>query len=73
MALIFTYDVPKLGSTCLCDHNCGLQSADRQTHRQTPHVRTDRKVKTDFETLIIGGPIYLAIATIKQKSNKETS
>ena len=27
-----TYYVPKCGSTRLCDQNCGVQPADRQTH-----------------------------------------
>ena len=58
-----TYDVPKCGSTSLCDQNYGLQSADRQTHA----AQTDKNLKTEgpmilsndigyFKTVIIGSP-----------------
>ena len=55
---------PKYGRTRLCDQNCGVQNADRQTDGQT-----GRKIKTEgpkilsnyifyFKTvMIIGGPI----------------
>ena len=59
---------PKYGSTSLYDQNCGLQSADRQTDRHTPHARSEKRVKIEgpmilsndifyFKTVIIGGPI----------------
>ena len=62
-----TYYVPKCGSTRLCDQNCGVQSADRQTDRQTHVRRTDKSLKTEgpkilpnyifyFKTVIIDGP-----------------
>ena len=66
------YGQTKYGSTSLCDQNCGLQSEDRQTNRQTETqtdaTRTDKKLKTEgpmifsndifyFKTvMIIGGP-----------------
>ena len=71
MASSCTYYVPKCGSTRLCDQNCGVQPADRQTHRQTHRhtgTWTDKSLKTEgpkilsndifyFRTVIIGGPI----------------
>ena len=68
MASSCTYNVPKCGSTRLCDQNCGVQPADRQTDtRQTHGRRTDKSLKTEgpmilsidifyFKTVIIGGP-----------------
>ena len=67
MASSCTYYVPKCGSTRLCDQNCGVQPADRQTHRHTD-TGTDKSLKTEgpkilsndifyFRTVIIGGPI----------------
>ena len=65
-----TYYVPKCGSTRLCDQNCGVQPADRQTDRHTAHVRRpDKCLKTEgpkilsndifhFRTVIIGDPIF---------------
>ena len=64
MASSRTYYVPKCRSKRLCDQNCDLQSADRQTHAE----RTDKSLKTKvpvilsndifyFKTVIIGGPI----------------
>ena len=58
---------PKYGSTSLCDQNCGLQTGDRHTDRQTQGW-TDKSLKTEgpmilsndifyFKTVIIGGPI----------------
>ena len=52
----------------MCDQNCGVQSADRHTHTNTAHERTDKKVKTEgpkilsnyifyFKPVITGGPI----------------
>ena len=68
-----TYYLTKCGSTRLCDQNCGVQPADRQTHRQKnththTHTGTDKSLKTEgpkilsndifyFKTMIIGGPI----------------
>ena len=54
----------------MCDQNCGVQPADRNTDTHT-HTWTDKRVKTEgpkilsndimfyFRTVIIGGPIYL--------------
>ena len=63
MAISCTYCLTKCGSTSLCDQNCGVQPADRQTHV----TRTDKSLKTEgpkillnyifsFKTVIIGGP-----------------
>ena len=57
---------PKYGSTSLCDQNCGVQPADRQTDTQAD-TGTDKSLKTEgpkilshdifyFRTVIIGGP-----------------
>ena len=70
MALSCTYQVPKYGSTSLCDQNCDVQSADTHTHTHTNSTRTDRQKKTEgpeilsndivyFKTVMIGGPITL--------------
>ena len=40
MASSCTYYVPKCGLTRLCDQNCGVQSADRQTDRHTVDGQT---------------------------------
>ena len=67
LALSCTYYEPNCGSTSLCDQNCGVQPADRQTDRIT-HTGTDKSLKTEgpkilsndifyFRTVIIGGPI----------------
>ena len=67
MASSCTYYEPNCGSTSLCDQNCGVQPADRQTDRIT-HTGIDKSLKTEgpkilsndifyFRTLIIGGPI----------------
>ena len=68
MASRCTYYLTKCGSKSLCDQSFGVQPVDIQTHRHTPHVRTDKKVKTEgplnlsndifyFKTvIIIGGP-----------------
>ena len=67
MASSCTYYVPKCGSTRLCDQNCGVEPADRQTQRHTD-TGTDKGLKTEgpkilsndifyFRTMIIGGPI----------------
>ena len=61
---------PKYGSTSLCDQNCGVQPANRQTNRRTDRqTQGQTKVKKTegpkilsndifyFRTVIIGGPI----------------
>ena len=64
MASSCTYYVPKRGSTRLCDQNCGVQPADRQTDRHTD-TGTDKSLNTEgpkilsnhvfyFRTVIIG-------------------
>ena len=73
-----TYYVSKCGSTRLCDQNCGVQPADRQTDTQT-HTGTDKSLKTEgpkilsndifyFRTVIIGGPMSNRLAIIKPSS-----
>ena len=72
MASSCTSYEPNCGSTSLCDQNCGVQPANRQTNTQT-HRHTDtgthKSLKTEgpkilandifyFRTVIIGGPIY---------------
>ena len=66
-----TYDVRKCGSTSLCDQNCGLQIADRQTD-----TGTDKSLKTEgteilsndifyFKTvMVIDGPIMTKVRKI---------
>ena len=70
MASSCTYYEPNCGSIRLCDQNCGVQRADRQTHRHTDRdtdTWTDKSLKTEgpkilsndifhFRTVIIGGP-----------------
>ena len=57
---------PKYDSTSLCDQNCGVQSADRETHTSDV-TGTDKSLKTEgpkilsnyifyFKTVIIGSP-----------------
>ena len=71
MASICTYYVPKCGSTRLCDQNCGVQPANRQTDTQTD-TGTDKSLKTEgpkilsndnfyFRTVIIGGPMKIKV------------
>ena len=72
MASSCTYYVSKRGSTRLCDQNCGVQPADRQTDTQTD-TGTDRSLKTEgpkilsnydifyLKTMIIGGPIFIML------------
>ena len=66
MASSSIYYVRKCGSTRLCDQNCGVQPADRQTQTDTG---TDKSLKTEgskilsndifyLRTVIIGGPIF---------------
>ena len=43
MASSSTYYEPNCGSTRLCDQNCGIQPANRQTHRHT-----DRQTQRRF-------------------------
>ena len=48
MASSCTYYVTKCGSTRLCDQNCGVQPADRQTHTQTDtDTWTDKSLKNE--------------------------
>ena len=73
MASSCTYYGPKCGLTRLCDQNCGVQPADRQTDtRQTHGRRTNKSLKTEgpmiltidifyFKTVIIGGPKIIAV------------
>ena len=77
MASSCTYYKNNCGSTSLCDQNCGVQPADRQTHRQTDghtDTWTDKSLKTEgpmilsndtffFKTVIIGGPIRQLLLT----------
>ena len=75
MASSCTYYVPKCGSTRLCDQNCGVQPADRQTHIHTD-TGTDKSLKTEgpkilsndifyFRNVIIGGPIRRLIIELQ--------
>ena len=60
MASSCTYYVPKCGSTRLCDQNCGVQPADKQTHRQTDR-QTDRHTDTwTDKSLKTEGPMILS-------------
>ena len=64
---------PKYGSTRLSDQNCGCTAADRQTDT---HTGTDKSLKTEgpkilsndifyFRTVIIGGPMYKYIESVR--------
>ena len=48
LSCTYYYDVHKYRSTSLCDQNCGVQPADRQTESQT-----DKSLKTE-------GPKFLS-------------
>ena len=75
MASSCTYYVPEWGSTRLSDQNCRVQPADSQTHRHTD-TWTDKILKTEgpkilsndifyFRTVIIGGPMYKYIESVR--------
>ena len=48
---------PKYRLKSLCDQNCGIQLADRQTEVKTDGPKILSKDIFYFKTVIIGGPI----------------
>ena len=57
MASICTYYEPNCGSTSLCDQNCGVQPADRQTDRMA-HTGTGKSLKTEGPKILSNDIFY---------------